>query len=98
LNIAGSNGGVAKSIVLSSFIKESEVIEFSWLLGVLSNLELNIALPSGISLGLLRVNPFLISSWDGGSSSCGLTDRCQSITSNDGWILKTNIVAMNFNT
>lgn len=89
---------MAKSIVLSSIIKESEVIEFSWLLGVLSNREMNIALPSGVSLGLLGVNPFLISSWDGGSSSCRLTDRCQSITSNSRWIFKTNIVAMNFKT
>lgn len=91
-----------KSIVLSSFIKESELIELSWLLSVLSNLELNIVLPFGVSLGLLGVDPFLISSWDGGGSSCSsccnLTSECESITSNSGWIFKTNIVAMNFKT
>ena len=99
MDIAGSNGGVAKSIVFSSFIEESELIEFSWLFGVLSNCEMNVALPSGVSLGLLGVDPFLISSWDGGgSSSWRLTDSFQSITSNSGWIFKSNIVAMNFKT
>ena len=82
-------------VEFGTVVEELVLIEFWWLSCIGSDLEFDVALPVLVSFGLLCLDPLhvggadlLVASLFGG---WGLTDGCESVSGNSGWILKTDI-------
>lgn len=89
-------------IEFGSIVEELVLIEFWWLSCIGSDLEFDVVLPLLVSFGLLCLDPLHVGSADLLITSLfggwGLTNGCESVSGNSGWILQTDIVAVNINT
>lgn len=93
---------MSKSIALCTIFEKRELIELGWLWSIFSKGELDILFPSGVSSGLLSLDPLFVGSWHSLAfllrGTWGLTNLGKSITGNSGWVLKSDIVAVNIDT
>jgi len=91
---------MGESVGLSRVLEQGELVELGWLGGIGSKLGGDVLLPAGVPPDLLGLNPLIIGGCDWLILLRGwcLTNGDESIAGNGGWVLESDVVAVDIDT